>query len=58
MAFSRVEMMALTKEVAMRMLRMVRLKRIFQVKPTGFVPKCMWDLRARGESRMTPRFLA
>lgn len=40
MAFSRVEiMMVLTKEVAMKMLRMVRLRKIFQVKPTGFAPK-------------------
>ena len=40
MAFARGETMTvLTKEGAMKMLRMVRSRKFFQVKPTGFVPE-------------------
>lgn len=40
MAFSNVEMMmALTKKVSRKMLKVVRLREILQIKPTGFAPK-------------------
>lgn len=46
MAFSKVEMMtALTKKVSRKMLKVVRLRKILQVKPTAFASKVQVEFK-------------